>query len=106
MPAEAQISRVSSFDPVPADELLSDDDIDCESFEDGAPNSKTQLFELAPIKRTFLPNRKTEGRKVLVSSSSIELMQYSPGSTKILEPSLAALKASSILLTIILPVSF
>ena len=69
-PADAQISKVSRLEPNPVEA----DDSECGVSEEAEPNSRTQRFELAPIRRTFLPNKKTEGRKCFPSSSSLELI--------------------------------
>ena len=69
-PADAHMSKVSRLEPKP----FVDDGSDCESSGEDDPNNNTQRFELAPINRTFLPNKKTEGRKLFPSSSSLELI--------------------------------
>ena len=69
-PADAHMSKVSRLEPNPLD---ADGSEGKDSVED-EPKRRTQRFELAPIKSTFLPNRKTDGRKLFPSSSSAELI--------------------------------
>ena len=69
-PADAQMSNVSRLEPNPVEA----DDSECGVSVEDDPNSRTQRLELAPIRRTFLPNKKTEGLKCFPSSSSLELI--------------------------------